>query len=406
MSSDLIVDAAGVAELAERARRAGRFALDLEFLWERTYAPVACLAQLAVDDEIALVDPIQGAPLEPISEIVADPEIEVVMHAPSADLTLLGLAFDTRPAALLDVQMTAGFVGLGSGQGLGALLDRALSVRLDKSERYTDWSRRPLSERQLDYAAADVAHLLELADVLLGRAEERGREEWVREEHVRRYGPGARFVPDPEEAWRRIRGQGRLSAQERAVLARLAAWRERTARDRDRPTSWLIPDRVLLEIARRRPTDRPALSRERGMPERSRPEDLDEILAAIKEGMDSPGITLDGGIAPRLVARLDAITPLAAALVATRAGAEALAPTLVATRDEIQRFLASELADEPPTGPLAEGWRRELVGRALVDLADGRLALTGSPTQPFVTEVSTPRRARAAQGTPTPGDVE
>lgn len=388
MSSALIADAEGVAELTERARAAGRVAVDLEFLWERTYAPIACLAQLAIEDEILLVDPIAGAPLEPVAALVEDPAIEVVMHAPSADLTLLGLAFGTRPTQLLDVQLAAGFVGLGSGQGLGALLERGLGVRIDKTERFTDWSRRPLSQKQIAYAAGDVAHLLPLADELIGRATDRGRLEWVREEHQRRYGADARFVPEPSEAWRRIRGQGRLSGKERAVLAELAAWRERRARERDRPASWLLADRVLLELARRRPADRNALAKERGMPERPRTEDLDEMLAAIQRGLSADPISLGGGVPPKLASRLDAITPLAAVLVAERASSEDLAATLVATRDDIHEFLASVLAGAEPRGPLADGWRHELVGAALVDLAEGRLALTGSPQPPFVRETT------------------
>ncbi len=396
MPSDLIVDAAGVDELVRRAHRAGRIAVDLEFLWERTYAPIACLAQVAVGGEIALVDPIAGAPLGPVADLVADPSVDVVMHAPSADLTLLGLAFDTRPESLFDVQIAAGFVGLGSGQGLGALLERALRVTLDKSERYTDWSRRPLSARQVDYAAADVAHLLELADEIMARAAQMGRTEWVLEEHARRYGASARFVPEPAETYRRIKGQGRLSGRERAVLAELAAWREREARHRDRPASWLVPDRVVLELARRRPATREALAKERGMPERARGEDLDGILAAIARGLEAPEITLDGRTPPRLATRIDAITPLAAVLVASRAAAEELAPTLVATRDDIQAFLVSTLAGSPPEGPLAEGWRHDLVGRALTDLAEGRLALTGAAEAPFVVEVPSADGAGAA----------
>ena len=159
-------DAAGVAAVVDDARREGRAAVDLEFLWERTYAPVACLAQVATSRGVHLVDPIAGAPLAALAGLVADPDVEVVMHAPSADLALLGMEFGVRPARLHDVQLTAGFVGLGAGQGLGTLLERVLRVRLDKGERYTDWSRRPLSRPQLEYAVADVAHLLELADRL------------------------------------------------------------------------------------------------------------------------------------------------------------------------------------------------------------------------------------------------
>ncbi|MEQ9092797.1 MAG: ribonuclease D, partial [Miltoncostaeaceae bacterium] len=174
-----IRDAAGVAEVVGSARASGRMALDFEFLWERTYAPVPCLAQVNVDGEIALIDPVQGAPLEPLAEVLDDPSVTVVMHAPSADLTLMALATGVAPTNLVDVQVTAGFVGLGAGQGLAALLERVLRVQLDKGERYTDWSRRPLSEAQNTYAAADVEHLLELSDRLDERAERLGRSEWV-----------------------------------------------------------------------------------------------------------------------------------------------------------------------------------------------------------------------------------
>ena len=230
---ETIRDAAGVDAVVAEARAEGRAAIDLEFLWEKTYAPIACLAQVATARGIHLIDPIDGAPLRPIAELVSDPDVEVVMHAPSADLTLLGMAFGTRPQRLTDMQIVAGFVGLGAGQGLATLLERVLGVKLDKGERYTDWSRRPLSAAQLEYGAADVAHLLELADELARRAEELGRTEWVAEEHARRFGPDARLVPDPDNAWRRVKGGGRLGSRDRAVLAELAAWREREAARRD-----------------------------------------------------------------------------------------------------------------------------------------------------------------------------
>ncbi len=257
-----IVDAAGAAALAADARVAGRSAIDLEFLWERTDRPQPCLVSVAVGDRVELVDPIEGAPLEPIGELVADPDVTVVMHAPSADLILLVSALGIRPTAILDTQLLAGFVGLGSGQSLGSLVERALGVRLAKSESYTDWSRRPLSPEQLSYAADDVRYLLPLVDELQARMRRLGREQWAVDEHVRRYGPQARFVPDPDEAWRRVKGHGRLSPADRAVLRSLAAWREREASRRDRPAAWVVPDRTLLVLARRRGATRAAIQGE------------------------------------------------------------------------------------------------------------------------------------------------
>src|SRR5262249_1189944 len=193
----------GVVEVAAEGRAAGRVALDLEFLWERTYRPQACLAQVAVGDAVHLVDPLAGASLEPLAGLVADPDVTVGMHAPSAGLILLALSYGVRPCGLVDTQLAAGFVGLGAGQSLGTLLERALGVHLRKSESYTDWSRRPLTPAQLAYAVDDVRHLLPLADELDRRAEALGRTDWVAAEHRPRYGLDAPLTPQPDEAGRR-----------------------------------------------------------------------------------------------------------------------------------------------------------------------------------------------------------
>jgi ribonuclease D len=382
-----IRDAAGVAAVVEEARSEGLAAIDLEFMWERTYAPVACLAQVATPRGVHLIDPIEGAPLLPVAELVADPGVEVVMHAPSADLTLLGMAYGLRPARVHDVQVTAGFVGLGAGQGLGTLLERVLGVRLDKGERYTDWTRRPLSAGQMAYAAGDVESLLPLHAELARRVEALGRGEWVAEEHERRYGPDARLVPDPETAWRRVKGQGRLSARDRAVLASLAAWREEEARRRDKPASWVVPDRTLVEIARRRPADRGALESERGLPDRIRGAMADGLLAALRAGATAEPMAAAAPPSPEMQQRLEVLAPLGAVLVGARAAAVDLAPSLLATRDEIVAFLAAAIRGDVDGQPLASGWRRELAGEALIDLAQGRLALAATGRRPYLTEL-------------------
>ena len=386
-SPETITDPAGVDSVVREARAEGRVAIDLEFLWERTYAPVACLAQLATPVGIHLVDPIEGAPLGPIAELVSDPAVDVVMHAPSADLTLLGLAYGVRPQSFTDVQLTAGFVGLGAGQGLGNLLDRVLGVRLDKGERYTDWSKRPLSDAQLEYAAGDVIHLLALADELARHAEELGRTEWVAEEHARRYGPDARLLPDPETAWRKVKGGGRLNGKDRAVLAALAAWREREGARRDKPTSWVIPDRTLVEIAHRRPTTRAALENERGLPDRIRGADADALLAVLREGESAPPPPTPTPPSPEMQQRLDVLGPLGAVLVTARAAAVDLAPSLLATRDEIVAFLLAAIRGETDDLPLGNGWRRELAGAGLIELAAGRLVLGADAQRPFLVEL-------------------
>jgi len=390
-SLDVISDAAGVGRVVEDVRAAGRFAIDFEFLWERTYAPQPCLAQIAVRDEVHLIDPIAGAPLEPVAALVADPDLETIMHAPSADLTLLSLQYGARPARMTDVQLMAGFVGLGAGQGLSTLLERVLKVRLDKGEQYTDWSRRPLTAKQLVYAGADVENLMPLHDELARRAAALGRSGWVAEEHARRYGERARWSPDPDEAWRRVKGQGKLSGRDRAVLAALARWRETEAARRDRPAQWICPDRTLLEIARRRPGSREELLRERGLPERMRPQDADAMLAAIAEGVQAEPVSLPPPPPPEVAHRLEALGPLGQILVAARSSEVDLAPSLLATRDEVETYLAAVIAGgDGRESPLGAGWRHELAGAALEELAAGRIALGASPRRPYLREIPVP----------------
>ena len=371
--TSILVSPDEVADLAARVRHHGRMALDVEFLWERTYAPIPCLAQVATPDEIALIDPIEGGALDDIAALLADPAIEVVMHAPSADLTLFALGFDVRPSNLLDSQLIAGF------------------VKVPKTEGYSDWSRRPLTRAQLDYAATDVEHLFALVDELMRRASGLGRTEWVLEEHERRYGPAARVAPDPFEAWRKVKGQGRLQPAERAVLRRAAAWREMEARRRDRPVGWLLPDRTLLEVARRRPKGAGALLDERGVPSAMREREAESLIAAMDEAANDPPIALGPPPPAKVQARLDTLTPLAQILLTARSAAVDLAPTLVATRDDVDSFLAAVLMEDSLDGlPLGRGWRRQVAGDALIDLAAGRLGLAPLAGPPYLAEIELP----------------
>ena len=391
MSSDaLITDRAGVDDVVASCRTSGRFALDFEFLWERTYKPVACLAQVATETTVWLIDPIAGAPLEPLVALVEDESVETVMHAPAADLTLLALHFGLSPRAIIDVQLAAGFVGLGAGQSLGTLLDRGLGLHLTKAESYSDWSRRPLNDAQLDYAADDVRHLLPLRDRLEAHAVELGRWEWVREEHRLRYGPDARFVTEPDEAWRKLKGHGRLSSRERAILREVAAWREREALRRDRPPAWILADRLVLDIAKRKPTARDGLSRVRGLDEKMRDHEAGQLLDAVARGMSAPPLELPHPMRPELAQRLAVLGSLGQLLVGVRAEAAGLAAPLIATRDDVESFVAARLGGDGSGHPLGNGWRKDLAGDALAALADGHLAVAPSPDPPYLVELERP----------------
>ncbi len=369
------------------ARAAGRVALDTEFLWERTYAPVPCLIQISDGQAIWLIDPVEGAPLEPLADLLADDAVVKVMHAPASDLTLFALRFGGGQAAIRDTQTAAGFVGLGAGASLGTLLERCLGRVLAKTESYSDWSRRPLSEAQLDYAADDVRYLLDLDDEIERRAIERGRGPWVDEEVARRFGAETRWSTDPDDAWRRVKGQGRLSGPERAALRSLAAWREDSARRRDRPLQWVLPDRVLVELARRRPKDRSGLASIRGLPEGLAASDRDVILTGLIESRTATAPAAPPAVPPERRDRVEMLGTLGSALLAARGAALDIAPSLVASREEIGQLMLAVVEGREPEGQLMGGWRAEVAGRALVALANGRVALVPHHEPPYVREL-------------------
>jgi len=221
------------------------------------------------------------------------------------------------------------------------------------------------------------------------RADERGRGDWVREEHERRYGPGARIAADPWDSWRKVKGQGRLNPQERAVLRRAAAWREEEARRRDRPVGWLLPDRTLIEVARRMPTSPDKLLAERGIPAAMKEREAGALIDAMGKGLEDAPIALGPPPPPAVQARLDTLVPLAQVLLGARSAAVDLAPTLVATRDEVESFLVAVLTNgDQADESLGRGWRREVAGEALVEMAAGRLGIAPLTESPFLREIT------------------
>ena len=168
-------DPADVAAFAADARREGRLALDTEFVWERTYSPVPCLLQLATAERLAVLDPLEDVDVGPIAELVGDPEVQLVMHAPAGDLLLFATRYGVRATNVFDTQLAAGFVGYGISMAYDRLVERALAVTLEHNETFSDWSRRPLTEAQIAYAADDVRYLFALADSLVERAASMGR---------------------------------------------------------------------------------------------------------------------------------------------------------------------------------------------------------------------------------------
>jgi ribonuclease D len=371
-----------IAELAECARAGGRLAIDTEFVSERRYQALLCLAQVAVPDPGApggarteVLDPIEHEfDTAPLAQVLADPAIEIVVHAGRQDVAILRRTWETDITNVFDTQVAAGFLGFGNQEGYESLVRKALGVKLKGSEGFTRWDRRPLSRQQLEYAADDARLLLELGTELERRLVELGRLEWAREE--------SRLVAESsdersaERAYERLPRLGRLSDSGRAIARELAEWREETARAADRPPSTVMPDQALIEIARRTPRDRQALEHIRGLPPQTLHRRGDALLHAIARGRKRTPPPPPPEPPPRDSADAPVVS-LAQALVRYRSSESGVAVELIATQAELAALMSALRRGENGAGlRVARGWRRQLVGDELVELAAGRRSLS------------------------------
>lgn len=354
------------ADLVERLKGVPEYALDTEFHRERTYFPRLALVQIAWADDLVLVDPL-AVDLAPFAEILESDTL-AVLHAADQDLEILELVCGRVPERLFDTQIACGFLGM-STPSLASVHDRFLGLRLAKGDRLTDWLQRPLTDAQLDYAAGDVANLLEIRRRIVEQLDARGRLQWALEEcELSRLRPrGAR---DPDEAWRRIKEARQLKGQARAVARSVAAWRERRAASLDIPVRYVLSDIALSSIAQRPPKDRAALESIRGFDRGTRDEVVAELLAAVAEGRSAP-VPRDDAAAPIALDRdLRPAVALISAWIAQLARDLELDPAVLATRGDIEAFLRGD-----PDARLGEGWRAELAGLPVRRLLEGGAAV-------------------------------
>ena len=363
-----IGDAAAFSTLLDELGSCDVYGLDTEFHREKTYFPHLALLQLSWKGGIALVDPL-AVDVAPLAGVLDGPGL-AVLHAAEQDLEVLERACGTVPSSLFDTQVAAGFLGQVSAS-LVNLVERILGIRLLKGDQLTDWTRRPLSAGQLAYAAGDVAYLLELRDVIGGRLEEMGRTRWAAEEFAILLQKD-RSPTDPDEAWWRLPRSRQLRGPARGVAQQVAAWRERRAQRMNLPVRFVLPDLALLSIAQHPPRSREDLQRTRSLDGRHLGGGAaTELLAAVAQGLEMPPGTLRLPPAHDLDQPNRAVTTLATAFVAQRAGDLELDPAILATRADLVDFL-----QDPPQGRLAGGWRSELVGDGLRRLTQGQASLS------------------------------
>jgi len=354
----IITTAPGLEELAAHLADQARIGLDTEFLRERTYRAQLCLVQLSSPTTAACVDPLLLEDLAPLARVLTAPGVVKVMHASRQDLeVLLPLAGLSGP--VFDTQIAASLAGLPAQVGYAELVRRLLGRELAKSHTRTDWSRRPLSPEQIAYALDDVNYLLPLADQLQETLGRLGRLEWLQQELDELADPATLSV-DPDQAWRRLKGLGNLD-EGRARLARaLAAWRERSAIEHNRPRGWILDESVLREIVLQVPRTEAALEAIPDMPPGLAKRRGAELLACIA-GAEIPEPTPAPPARTRPDPVKSALVKKLAGITQAVAGELAVAPEVLATRRDLE-----QLADGAREGTVLRGWRRRLLGEQLL----------------------------------------
>jgi ribonuclease D len=359
-----IDDDRALAELVAILVDEPAYGLDTEFMSERTYWPQLCLVQVSWAKGVALVDPL-ACDVRALETVLRSPAT-MITHAGASDLPILDRAIGARPSTLFDVQLAAGFVGLGL-PSLGTLVSVVLGIRLDKSEQLADWSKRPLSDATRRYAAADVEYLFPLTTELQKRLQDLGREAWaVSECEVLRL-TGDRRV-DPDVAWWKVKGASSMRGEKARVAQSVAAWRERRAQLLDVLPRFVLPDLALAAVVGRPPKTRDQLFALRGV--NRLPNDVvQELLDAVESGREIPKDQLrlpekyDDG------PELDAAVALLVAYVAELARAQRLEKQLLATRDDVKALVYGRASR------LDSGWRNEIAGESLHRLLDGKAVI-------------------------------
>jgi ribonuclease D len=361
-------------KLAEACTRLAKYpfvTVDTEFQRETTYYPKLCIAQIASSDEAVVVDALaEDIDLTPFFELMANKRVIKVFHAARQDIEICWHAAEIIPTPLVDTQVAAMVLGYGDSISYEQLVQRITGDSLDKSHRFTDWTRRPLAEAQLAYAVSDVTHLRDVYVKLAADLEERGRTEWMKEELKVLTSPDT-YRMEPEHAWERLKTRVR-KPKELAILIEVASWREHEARTRDVPRGRVLKDDVIGDIAIQAPTTMERLAGLRSLPrgfERSKWGEA--ILEAVKRGIARDPKTLPRLERAKPVINGQATVELLKVLLRMTSERHGVAAKVIATVDDLDRIAADDGADVPAM----HGWRRELFGEKALALKQGRLML-------------------------------
>ena len=379
-----IADTETLAAFCEKQKSATFITVDTEFVREKTYYPILCLIQIAGPDDAVVIDAMASKiDLSPLDELFKNSKVIKVFHASRQDNEIFFNLFGYVPEPIFDTQIAAMVCGFGDQIAYGTLVSALVGIQLEKTSRFADWSRRPLTQKQLTYALSDVTHLRVAYEKLASELQESGRAHWLDSELDLLRDPET-YRMDPREAWRRIKSRT-TNPKFLAVLREVAAWREAEAQRRDTPRNRLLRDDSLLDIAAHTPRTTEALSRTRGMPRgfaegKMAVSLLDAVAAGVAtKPEEQPQVPkrdrLPNGIGP--------LTDLLKTLLKLRCEEEKVAPKLIASADDLERIAASDEADVPALS----GWRRAVFGEQALALKKGKLGLTAEGKRIRIMEI-------------------
>ena len=368
---DLITTTSELASACARLEKHPVITVDTEFLRETTYYPLLCVVQMASPDEAIVIDALaDGIDLQPFFELMGNEKVLKVFHAARQDIEIVWHRANIVPHPIFDTQVAAMVLGYGDSIAYDQLVERITGHRPDKTHRFTDWSRRPLTKEQLHYAVSDVTHLRDVFTALDADLRKRRRNDWVSEEMEVLTSPRT-YDFHPERAWERLKTRVR-KPRELAVLMEVAAWREQEAQSRDVPRSRVLKDDAVGDIVTHAPTSLEKLATLRSLPKGfDRSKWGTEIIAAVQRGLARDPATLPKLEKPRNNSNGTAIVELLKVLLRMTSERHAVASKVIATVDDLEQIAADDQADVAAL----HGWRRELFGEAALSLKHGRLAL-------------------------------
>jgi len=368
---DLITTTSELASACARLEKHPVITVDTEFLRETTYYPLLCVVQMASPDEAIVIDALaDGIDLKPFFELMGNETVLKVFHAARQDIEIVWHLANIVPHPIFDTQVAAMVLGYGDSIAYDQLVERITGHRPDKTHRFTDWSRRPLTKEQVHYAVSDVTHLRDVFTALDADLRKRRRDEWVSEEMEILTSPRT-YDFHPERAWERLKTRIR-KPRELAVLMEVAAWREQEAQSRDVPRSRVLKDDAVGDIVTHAPTSLEKLAALRSLPKGfDRSKWGTEIIAAVQRGLARDPATLPKLEKPRNNSNGTAIVELLKVLLRMTSERHAVASKVIATVDDLEQIAADDQADVAAL----HGWRRELFGEAALALKHGRLAL-------------------------------